>query len=30
MGIPTIMGKESAGAARVKAAVITSQSESSP
>jgi hypothetical protein len=30
MGIPTMMGKESAGAARVKAAIIMTQSESSP
>jgi len=30
MGIPTMTGKQSAGVARVKAAVITTQSGSSP
>jgi hypothetical protein len=30
MGIPTIMSKESAGASRVKAAVMTAQNDGSP
>jgi ethanolamine transporter EutH len=30
MGIPTMDGKESAGTSRVKAAIITTQSDSSP
>ena len=30
MGIPTMIGKEAAGASRVKAATITTQSDNSP
>jgi len=30
MGIPTVMGKESAGAPRVKAAIITPQNDGLP
>jgi hypothetical protein len=30
MGIPTMMGKESAGASRVKVTITTAQSEGSP
>jgi hypothetical protein len=30
MGIPTMTGKESAGASRVKAAIIMAQSDGSP